>query len=67
MALEQLEAAEEHRRTESIDLQTRMFDLASRNQELEGKVLHLEGAYATLTKQVCRGIRNFLVVPNSST
>src|SRR5579872_3254870 len=29
MALERLEAAEEHRRAESIDLQTRMFDLAS--------------------------------------
>src|SRR5579872_3288768 len=67
MALEQLEAAEEQRRTESIDLQARMFDLASRNQELEGKVLHLEGAYATLTDQVCHGIRNSLVVPNSLT
>src|SRR5579872_1508543 len=66
MALERLEAAEEHKRTESIDLQTRMFDLASRNQDLEGEVLHLEGAYATLTDQVRRGIRNSLVVPNSS-
>src|SRR5579872_2423403 len=66
MALERLEAVEEHRRTESIDLQVRMFDLASRNQDLEGKVLHLEGAYATLTDQVCHGIRNSLVIPNSS-
>ena len=65
MALERLEAAESQRREESIDLQMRMFDLASRNQELGGKVLHLEGAYATLTDQVHRGIRNFLVVPNS--
>jgi|SRR5579872_635597 len=67
MALEHLEAAEAQRREESINLQMRMFDLASRNQELGGKVLHLEGAYATLTDQVHRGIRNFLVVPNSLT
>src|SRR5579872_3923055 len=67
MALEHLEAAEAQRREESINLQMRMFDLASRNQELGGKVLHLEGAYATLTDQVHCGIRNFLVVPNSLT
>src|SRR5579872_3620113 len=67
MALERLEAAEAQRREESIDLQMRMFNLASRNQELEGKVLHLEGAYATLTDQVRHGIRNSLVVPNSLT
>ena len=65
LALEQLDATEAQRREESINLQMRMFDLASRNQDLEGKVLHLEGVYATLTDQVRHGIRNFLVVPNS--
>src|SRR5579872_4521656 len=67
MALECLDAAEEQRREESTILQARMDDLASRNQQLEGKVHHLEGAYATLTDQVHHGIRNFLLVPNSLT
>ena len=67
MALECLDAAEEQRREESAILQARMNDLASRNQQLEGKAHHLEGAYATLTDQVCCGIRNFLIVPNSLT
>ena len=58
MALEQLDAAEEQRREDSTTFQERMNELASRNQQLEGKVLHLEGAYVTLTDQVCRGIRN---------
>ena len=59
MALECLDASEEQRREESTMLRMRLDDLASRNQELEVKVRHLEGEYSTLTDQVrfwCRSL-----------